>query len=309
MKKSASAITWWSATKSKMAKKTVGLIPEPKDVRDLERIYAGFARRIRDEVFKINVADYSEIKAMRIRKNIDWIVHQLNRAIMVWSRIAVKKSYTDSKRITQTQLAILGKNRDPNWDVKTHMNAIQRQIMITQEVLLRANYSIKPSVASFLYTAKIVSDGMAQVQEWDMRNEAMISQLLDSAVTEGMSRNKIKNLILEHFRKIIGAGDFISINGRNYNLKSYAKLVARTRLRKVQTDAVVNMAKEYDADLVEISDHGTDCASNICQQYEGQVYSLSGKTPGYAVLDEYPPFHPNCEHNMFPTSEEALAYR
>lgn len=309
MKRSASDTTWWSVTKIEMAKRTVGLIPEPKEVRELELIYSKFARKIRDEVFKLDVASYSEVKAMRIRKNVDWIVHQLNRTIMTWSRIAVKKSYLDSRRVTQTQLLILGFRRDPNWKAMTHLDAIKRQVQVTQEVLLRANYSIKPSINSFLHTVKIVSDGIAQVQEWDMRNEEVISGLLDRWVTEGASRNKIKNLILEHFRKIIGAGDFININGRNYNLKSYAKMVARTRLRKVQSDAVVNMAKEYDSDLVEISDHGTDCASNICQPYEGQVYSLSGKTPGYAVLDEYPPFHPNCEHNMFPTSEEALAYR
>ena len=84
-------------------------------------------------------------------------------------------------------------------------------------------------------------------------------------------------------------------------------MVARTRLRKVQSDAVIETAKQFESDLVEISDHGTE--TEICEQYEGNVYSLFGKTPGYDVIDQYPPFHPNCQHHMFPTSEEAIAYR
>jgi len=55
---------------------------------------------------------------------------------------------------------------------------------------------------------------------------------------------------------------------------------------------------------VQVSSHGTVC--EICAQYEGKVYSISGKTLGYPILDARTPFHPNCEHSLLPTSPEAI---
>lgn len=37
-----------------------------------------------------------------------------------------------------------------------------------------------------------------------------------------------------------------------------------------------------------------DCP--ICKQYEGNKYSLTGKTKKYPKLSIFPPFHPNCSH-------------
>ena len=90
-------------------------------------------------------------------------------------------------------------------------------------------------------------------------------------------------------------------------MKKYADLVAKTRLRTVQTKSVLNSCKEYENDLVEVSAHGTDCT--ICIIYEGGIYSLSGKHTTYPYLDSYPPWHPRCQHHIRPTSEVALEAR
>ena len=65
-----------------------------------------------------------------------------------------------------------------------------------------------------------------------------------------------------------------------------------------------DLCRQYDNDLIEISDHGTDC--DECKEYEGNVYSITGRTPGYEIIPMWPPFHPNCEHSAHPTSEEAM---
>ena len=132
----------------------------------------------------------------------------------------------------------------------------------------------------------------------------MIAGLLDETIRDGGSRGDLQRLIRQHFKRELYEKKFININGRNYDLTKYAKTVARTRLRKVQSDSVKNMCTQYENDLVQISDHGT--VSEICKPYEGNVYSINGQTPGYETLPEWPPFHPNCEHHASPTSIEAI---
>jgi hypothetical protein len=101
---------------------------------------------------------------------------------------------------------------------------------------------------------------------------------------------KIRGKLLDQ----IGGGDFIRINGKNYNLKSYAELVARTRMRESQTDATIAMCEEYENDLVQIDKHDNPC-EEVCAEYQGKVFSISGKHPDYPELpDGGPPFHPRC---------------
>jgi len=203
----------------------------------------------------------------------------------------------------------LGIQKEGEFQDKTHRQAIERQVNITMDVLIRANQSIKMNVATFLYLARQAVRGLSQFQAFDMRDEEFIDDLLGDALREGETRGYAMKVVREYFREQFGDAKFININGRNYEMKAYADLVAKTRLRVVQTEAVLNTCKEFDNDLVQVSDHGTECASNICQEYEGNIYSLSGKSTAYPYLDSYPPWHPRCQHNISPTSEVVLEAR
>jgi len=58
-----------------------------------------------------------------------------------------------------------------------------------------------------------------------------------------------------------------------------------------------NRLMEQDHDLVKVSSHLGACEK--CQPWEGEVLSLTGKTPGYPTLEEARDaglFHPNCRH-------------
>lgn len=116
-------------------------------------------------------------------------------------------------------------------------------------------------------------------------------------------------MILDRLMGILGEASFIEINGRNYNLKAYSELVARTTMREAQTDATKELCREYDNDLVQFSKHDSPC--EVCAPLEGQVFSVSGTDPDYPELtdDETPPIHPRCEHNLNPTSANALRWR
>jgi len=61
-------------------------------------------------------------------------------------------------------------------------------------------------------------------------------------------------------------------------------------MREAQSESIKESMKEFGEDLVEIPVHDNPC--EICAPYQGQVYSISGGTPGYPLLPEGgPPWH------------------
>ncbi len=91
----------------------------------------------------------------------------------------------------------------------------------------------------------------------------------------------------------------VQVGGRNFQAGKYAEMVIRTTTREAHSHAVIEQTQAAGSDLVEVSSHG---ASDECGDYEGNVYSLDGTTPGYDVLDQVPPFHPNCVHVLAPVA-------
>jgi len=285
----------------------LGRIPLGGKVRELERIYGTVEREIAKEMALMDIGNYQELKAVSTQEKIYALVDMLNMAAIKWSNEAVPEAYERGYTVSKTRLEILGVQKNEEFNSKTHEQAIEYLADETMDVLIKANQSIKLNVAIFLYLARQAARGLSQFQAFDMRDEEVIDELLGDALRAGETRGYAMKAVREHFRARFGDAQFIRINGRNYNLRSYADLVAKTRLRVVQTEAVLNSCKEYENDLVQVSDHGTDC--QICLPYEGNIYSLSGKSSAYPYLDSYPPWHPRCQHNISPTSEIVLEAR
>jgi len=287
--------------------KTQGRIPLRDRVRELDRIYATAEKRIARELALMDIGNYQELRAIKTQEKINGLVKMLNTAAIKWTRKAVPEAYEKGEAVSRTRLEILGAVKSDEFSEKTHTQAVEQEIDITMDFLIKANQSIKVNIATFLYLARQAAKGLSQFQAFDMRDEEVIGGLLDDALRAGETRGTAAKAVREHFRKEFGEAKFIRINARNYNMRKYADLVAKTRLRVVQTDAVLNSCKEYENDLVEVSAHGT--TTPICIPYEGNVYSLSGKHPVYPYLDAYTPFHPRCQHSIRPTSEAALEWR
>lgn len=95
-----------------------------------------------------------------------------------------------------------------------------------------------------------------------------------------------------------GVRAFTAANGAEWQLGTYAQMVARTTTREAVTHGTANRLLEEGQDVVTISSHAEPCP--ICEPYDGETYSMTGATAGLDVLDELPPFHPNCEHVLGP---------
>ena len=146
--------------------------------------------------------------------------------------------------------------------------------------------------------------------------ELFVKWALEAAGEAAQRQGRVRVLALrwkiqDHLERLNGGKvEFVgSYRTKDYiNLSTdYAKAVAQTTFREGQIQATLDQCARYGNDLVEISDHNTDC--ELCQQYEGKIYSLSGNDPKYPPLKEKPPFHLNCQHSMLPTSAEAQEAR
>lgn len=104
-------------------------------------------------------------------------------------------------------------------------------------------------------------------------------------------------------------GKYITVVNKNgkptqWGINTYSDLVARTKLQDTLSDAVVNTALAVGSDLIQVSSHNT--TTEICQQYEGKIFSLSGKDKDFPVADNIPAYHPNCKHSITIVIKEGL---
>jgi hypothetical protein len=109
-----------------------------------------------------------------------------------------------------------------------------------------------------------------------------------------------------------GITGFVDAAGKEWNLKTYAEMVARTTTREVMIQGTANRLLEHGRDLAEIIGGRGQNTCTKCSRWVGRTVSLTGKTAGYPTLAEARSsglFHGNCTHNIAITGtfEEEIA--
>lgn len=170
-------------------------------------------------------------------------------------------------------------------------NDLRALQIITENTLNRINNSISimaQRAASVLDDASLaaVTEIGASGDKFDNAVDVLQEVLKDNNLT---TLGTTENGLPEGIR-------FIEVEGKNYNAKDYSEMVVKTESRAAHSQSVVNRLTDNNHDVVEFTSHGGSC--DICNEYDGNKYSLTGATPGLPVLspDEYPPIHPRCQH-------------
>lgn len=94
-----------------------------------------------------------------------------------------------------------------------------------------------------------------------------------------------------------GITGFVDKAGRQWNMETYAEMVARTSTMEAHLEGTKNRFLEHGYDLVIVSSHHNPCEK--CRPWEDEILSLTGRTPGYPTLEESKEagmWHPNCRH-------------
>lgn len=312
----------------------LALIPKEKMIRSLVAAYVRAGRRVINILRDLSPEDYSEVAGAIALAQVRSAVIELNATAIMWSSRSIKAAYEEAKTVARMRLEMIGakKPKRSTRQPDRHTRAINKQAAVMAEDLLKANWKILNTAEKFI---GVVAYAARQLQRYSV-STALASQafspdevqdMIDSTVRQALRTTSKYNAGTAHLtsktiaRKIMSklmghleGQDFIVIKGkdgkeRNYNLRSYSEMVARTRMREAQSKATIEMCKDYDNDLVQWSQHSEPCPD--CALLEGQIFSISGKHPEYPALtgDVEPPLHPNCEHNLNPTSDNALHWR
>lgn len=118
----------------------------------------------------------------------------------------------------------------------------------------------------------------------------------------GQTIRELQNKLIEDLTRN-GIGGIVDKRGRTIPMVTYAELLGRSIVAETQNTAVMNVAKEHDKDLVKMSSHSGSC--DVCLEYQGKVYSISGKSEKYPALKSiagfskgYNNIHPRCRHRI-----------
>lgn len=132
---------------------------------------------------------------------------------------------------------------------------------------------------------------IGDAQRLIIRDKLAISSIAGESLKKTAS--EVKDVLQSH-----GAVALLDRGGKRWQLDSYATMLSRTKHREIFNKGTTNRAVENGYDLVQISNHNAD---DSCAEWEGEIISLTGKTPGYPTMAEVEAsdthmFGPNCRH-------------
>lgn len=294
-----------------MGEKSQGKIPEPSDITAIGNAYGEIGSEIVVALLDLTPLNFSEIRAVKTKKKTDSLIRELNQVAVKHTKNFMPDAYHTAQGDSVVALQALGKKPLPVFDDKIHKQTILEDTLNADREYITSNATINITVNTWINLVRNVSGRLLQVRETiaglAAEEEAFLLGLIDSLEEAGVPRIGVSNQITKFLQKTIADEKLIVIDGRRYNLKAYSKMVARTEMRNSQSNAVINSCNEYGNDLVEVSDHGS--ITPFCIPFQGNTYSISGTSKVYPQLTETPSFHPNCQHFLMPTSEEAISFQ
>lgn len=159
--------------------------------------------------------------------------------------------------------------------------------------------AVQKIVDDAFYTVLQASDYMEQ----DVKNrlEAIISTANRNSLVEGMSRKAATQKAVEEATQS-GITGIITKNGSQVPVDKYLSSSISYYQRKAHVDGSINRMMENGQDLLYVNSVGITCP--MCAQYQGRVYSISGKDKRFPPLDVRPPYHGHCVHSTSPWNED-----
>lgn len=245
------------------------------EVGRLTQFYAEAEKEILHEINRglLKGDDLDYMKNML--QNVRAILNDLLDGSRTWCEEAIPRIYTSGVRFAGSEI------RQYGGKVITGFGAIHQE---AAQVLAENTYNRFNDVADFIGRR---FDGI-------YRNVALESIRGSVAGYETWQdvANNYREQLAEH-----GITGFRDRANREWNMKTYAEMVARTSTMECHLEGTKNRFLEHGHDLIKISTHRGACEK--CQPWEGKILSLTGKTEGYPTLNEAKEaglFHPNCRH-------------
>ena len=262
-------------------------------VKSLTTIYRGARVDLLAQLAKVDITEAAQIRAKAILSQVDAIIKGLNKESYLWTKNAIPGSYRTGVDLAGQILKKYKVASSVDAGALIHTQSISVLVDNVALDMITANNSIKKRFSQLL-----------TVTQQRVIEDKAITRMIAQGAIEGQARRAVSDKILTELKNKLGDGKFIEINGRSYSPDKYAELVARTRMSEASNAGLKNTALDYGIDLVQWDTHSEIC--EICQQYSGRIYSISGNDKNFPKLDEEPPLHPNCKCHIYPITQEAV---
>lgn len=220
-------------------------------------------------------------RAMAMLRQVDATVAKLDAETRKFITKELPDTYFTTAKLTQQDIKKLGVNvGDIGKFSQVHYQATQA---MSDDAMLKFGHTMTGIKRSAEQTVQFA-------QQKAVREIIGAGQLQGRAAVE--LAKEVKAKIAED-----GITALIDKGGKTWQMDTYAEMLTRQVLANSGREGVGNMAREYGFDLVQISDHSSEHPE--CADWEGEIVSLSGKTPGYPTLQDAIDaglLHVGCRH-------------
>jgi len=237
----------------------------------LTQLYSDGEREILGELAKALMKGNSTRNLKVVLNNVQTIREDLLAGARTWTEQALPAAYVEGmNEAGMGAVTSIGALHQQAMLVLAE-NTYQRMVYVDQ-VIGRRTDDIYRNLA-----LENIRGSVAGFQTWKQVAQAYREKLADKGIT-----------------------GFTDSMGREWSMKTYSEMVARTSTRETMLKGTANRLLEHDIDLVEITGGVSEKTCEACEKWVGQVVSLTGKTDGYPTLAEAEDeglFHPNCIHS------------
>lgn len=265
--------------------------PTKDEIIKMLKYYDKVVKDLEKSINRLEQSKFNPSVAKAFQKEISDKVDKLNKIVEKWADVVSRKSYTRGidlvdafiKRDSNGEMTLKPRNRE---FIKENIDKIKKQ---TFKDVKMVNNDMRDRLDKLVQKGIKESQGARVIQK---------PGKLGGTTTGDEIGSKIYRELRENGLKLVDSA------GRRWDPVKYARMYARTRTREYQTQGTVDRMTNNDLDLVKISKHVDVDGQDICNRFEGNVYSISGNSDKYPMLEQRPPFHPNCAHVVTPWIEK-----
>ncbi|AND39611.1 phage minor capsid protein [Cytobacillus oceanisediminis] len=266
-------------------------IPTPEydyDVKRLVKAYQDAIDRILQQLYRMDLSEFSRANQLAVLKSIGEIITELNEEAGLFAKESLEKAAKDGVVSAIVSLGVVETVAEAEAIVtfnRVNKTLVQAAIADTQADLLAVTQNVDKKVRS---TVRKVS---AEV----MRNN--LTQGINATAT--LRRDIVKELRTQ-LGESVNTG-IIDAAGRRWKPTTYVDMLVRTKMMEAHKEATINEALGRDVHYGVISRHG---AKDACRNWEGKVVKLTRDAEGdYPYVGDLPRkeiFHPFCKHLISP---------
>lgn len=218
-------------------------------------------------------------------KRVNEAVAKLDAATKKELEIAVPRIYKSFGYASIEDLHIGGEIKDKDFPLQLGQPHLEAAQAMANEAYLKFGHTMQGMQRS--------AEEYINLAQQDAIRARIGAGTLTGETAEAIAKDVKENINQQ------GITAFIDKSGKRWQLDVYATMLTRTSLAGASRGATINLANEYDYDLVKVTRHGS--THKECLVWEGKILSLNGKNKQYPSIEDAKYeglFHVNCRHGF-----------